>query len=154
MNLTEEQISTLKEKALAGAQLNELQKVIQEEFQQSITYMETRFLISDLEIEVISPAKDPEKTPEPKQEEPPSQFRMDQPSNPEAPHGSVTVDVDNFAKPGAVLNGSVIWSDGKTSTWLIDEQGGLDMKTADPTYQPTAADIDTFQTKLRAMLER
>ena len=51
--LTAEQISEIKIWASEGAQLPEIQRRIREEMDHSPTYMDTRFLILDLGIELL-----------------------------------------------------------------------------------------------------
>jgi len=144
MKLTEEQISTLTQKASEGAQLNDLQKVIQTEFKQNITYMETRFLISDLGINIL--------TEEVAEETNDSEIETaSEPVN-EEHSGKVSVTVDEITRPGAVVNGRVTWSDGTSASWIIDQAGGLAMDAEDPTYQPPQKDIEDFQMQLRQLL--
>jgi len=153
MNLSEEQILTLKERAANGAQLNDLQKTIQNDFSMSITYMETRFLMSDLGINILSPEElAPE---EPTLPEAPA---AEEPSvAPEPPQdlsslSNVKVSVDQVTRPGAMVNGSVTWSDGVTSAWAVDQMGRLALDSADENYQPSPNDIEDFQLELRKLL--
>jgi len=166
MDFTDEQISTLKESAENGAQLNELQSIIQDTFGKSITYMETRFLISDLGIEISS------QTPETESAVPSTDFSVNsEPSinleeqglhnedtdlhnEEEILDSGVSISIDDSPEPGTLLSGTVIWSDGEKAQWLIDETGGLDMKTEDPNYQPSNSDIESFQTNLREMIDK
>jgi len=148
MNLSEEQVTTLKQKAAEGGQLNDLQKMIQNDFGKNITYMETRFLISDLGIEILT-----EETPtDTKTDENIASPASEPPLPAEGDSIGVTVSVDEIARPGAVVNGQVTWSDGQTASWIIDQAGGLAMDSSDPTYQPSQNDIEEFQLKLRQIL--
>lgn len=149
MKLSEEQITLLQEKAREGGQLNDLQKIIQNDFGKNITYMETRFLISDLGIEILT--EEPPEEPESKTGQ---EGEADAGMSPltEEQTGGVTVAVDEITRPGAVVNGQVRWSDGQTANWIIDQEGGLAMDSADPTYQPSQNDIEEFQLKLRQLL--
>ena len=74
--LSQEQIDALKKRAAEGATLSDLQLQIKEDFDISITYMDTRFLILDLGIELLEEPKE-----EPKEEEKPAAV----------PTGTVTV---------------------------------------------------------------
>ena len=155
MKLTEEQVTVLKNKSSEGAQLNDLQKIIQEEFQISITYMETRFLVSDYNIEIISPTKAVNETPQaPLNTTPtPEKAPANEPDAPAAGAANVQVSVDQVTAPNAVINGRVIWSDGQSASWMIDQAGGLALDPQDPSYQPSREDIEDFQAKLRQLLE-
>jgi hypothetical protein len=59
--LTPDQISALKQRAAEGASMSDLQRHLKDEFGFSLTYMDTRFLILDLGIELIEEPKEPEK---------------------------------------------------------------------------------------------
>ena len=52
MKLTEDQISTIKSWIESGDDLGKIQNQIRESFDINLTYLETRFLLSDLDIEL------------------------------------------------------------------------------------------------------
>jgi hypothetical protein len=137
--LTPEQIAALKQKAAEGATMSDLQRHMKEEFGISITYMDTRFLILDLGIELIEEPKE-----EPKAEEKAAPI----------PTGTVTVTMDALTLPGALVSGKVTFSDGETAIWMLDQTGrpGLDPDT--PGYRPAQEDIMEFQKQLRALIEK
>jgi hypothetical protein len=112
---------------------------MKEEFGISITYMDTRFLILDLGIELIEEPKE-----EPKAEEKAAPI----------PTGTVTVTMDALTLPGALVSGKVTFSDGETAIWMLDQTGrpGLDPDT--PGYRPAQEDIMEFQKQLRALIEK
>jgi len=144
MTLSDDQIALIKEKAANGAQLNDLQKFIQNDFQTNITYMETRFLISDLGIEILTEEEpvEEEETKEdilPESELPPNE-------------GGVSVTVDQVTRPGVMVSGSVTWSDRKSSTWYVDQMGQLGLESAEEGYQPSPEDVEAFQIQLRQAL--
>jgi len=136
--LTEDQITTIKSWAADGAQLSEIQKKITEEFKISVTYMDTRFAILDLEIELVEEKKD---------EPAPKVVAMPVPS------GKVTVTMDSIAVPGAMVSGTVEFSDGETAVWKLDQTGRPSLDLANPDYEPTQEDIMEFQTQLRALIQ-
>ncbi len=138
--LTPDQIAALKQRAAEGATMSDLQRHLKEEFGISITYMDTRFLILDLGIELLE-----EKKEEPKKEE-------EKPAP--VPTGEVTVTMDTLTLPGALVSGKVTFSDGETAIWMLDQNGrpGLDPDT--PGYRPTQDDIMEFQVQLRALIEK
>jgi len=141
--LTDDQKESLRAQAAAGATLSDLQRHLKEAFDVSCTYMDMRFVVLDLGIELIAPkADEPEKpiedatvTPVP------------------AADGGVSVSVDSITLPGSLVSGKVTFSDGETGVWMIDQAGrpGLDPDT--PGYRPSQEDVMEFQTKLRALLE-
>lgn len=139
--LSTEQIDALRQCAAAGGSMSDMQKLLKETYGISITYMDTRFLILDLGIELIEESKDEPAKAEPEKPAP-------------IPTGTVTVTMDNLTLPGAMVSGKVTFSDGETGIWMIDKTGrpGLDPDT--PGYHPTQEDIMEFQVQLRALIEK
>lgn len=136
--LSEEQISSIKDWASKGAQLSEIQKRITEEFEITVTYMDTRFAILDLGIELV----------EEKKEDP----ALEVPSVP-VPTGKVTATMDSIAVPGTLVSGKVEFSDGETALWSLDQTGRPSIDPSTPGYQPKQEDIVEFQTQLRAIVQ-
>jgi hypothetical protein len=136
--LSEDQITAIKSWAAEGEQLPGIQLRMKEEFALSLTYMDTRFLILDLGIELAEEKKD-----EPIAEVKPALV----------PTGEVTVTMDSIALPGAIVSGKVVFSDGESGIWMLDQTGrpGLDPDT--PGYAPSREDLVIFQQKLRALIE-
>ena len=138
-----------------GLQLAEIQKRLSEDFGLRLTYMEVKFLVSDLALlpkdrepapRVDLPAKAPAG---PGQPATPS-------SPPPAPAKSapdrVSVTVDNIARPGTVASGTATFTDGKTAGWYLDEMGRLGLVPPAPGYRPPAADVAEFQAALEREL--
>ena len=126
-----------------------MQRHLKEEFGISCTYMDMRFVVLDLGIELI----------EPKVDEPADADAVVTDDAVPAPDaaapaaGEVSVSVDSITLPGTLVSGKVTFSDGETGVWMIDQSGrpGLDPDT--PGYRPSQEDVMEFQTKLRAILE-
>ena len=137
--LTPEQKDSLKQWAAEGATMSDLQRHLKEDFGHTITYMDTRFLILDLGIELIEEPKV-----EPKKEEKPVLV----------PTGFVTTTMDSLTLPGALVSGKVTFSDGETGVWMLDQTGrpGLDPDTEG--YRPTPEDIKEFQVQLRDLIQK
>lgn len=138
--LTAEQISVIKVWASEGAQLPEIQGRIREEMDHPVTYMDTRFLILDLGIELIV-----EKEPEPTPEAAESTFPTE---------GATHATMDAVPLPGSLVSGKVTFSDGELGVWTLDQTGRptLDFDTVG--YQPSREDIMEFQVQLRALIEQ
>jgi len=138
--LTAEQISAIKTWASEGAQLPEIQGRIREEMNHPVTYMDTRFLILDLGIELIV-----EKEPEPTPEVTGSTFPTE---------GATHATMDAVPLPGSLVSGKVTFSDGESGVWTLDQTGRptLDFDTVG--YQPSSEDIMQFQVQLRALIEQ
>jgi hypothetical protein len=138
--LTPDQIDSLKQRAAAGATMSDLQRHLKDDLGISITYMDTRFLILDLGIELI---EEPKEQPKPEEEK-----------SAAAPTGKVTVTMDSLTLPGALVSGKVTFSDGENAIWMLDQNGrpGLDPDT--PGYRPSEEDILEFQVQLRALIQK
>jgi hypothetical protein len=65
----------------------------------------------------------------------------------------VSATLDQAARPGAMVSGTVTFSDGMNGVWMIDEQGRPSVDPDQAGYQPTEADLVAFQEKLRVMLD-
>ena len=126
----------------------DVQKKLTEEFGFKVTYMDTRFLALDLELEF---AKDEEE----KIEDPAASVLAEDPAIPEFPAGIGEVDatIDQVARPGAMVSGTVTFSDGMKGHWLIDEMGRPSIDPDQAGYQPTEDDLEAFQEKLRVLLD-
>jgi len=137
--LTPEQKDAMKTWAAEGATMSEIQRRLKEEFGHTLTYMDTRFLILDLGIELIEEAKVV-----PKEEEKPAPV----------PTGFVSTTMDTLTLPGALVSGKVTFSDGETAVWMLDQTGrpGLDPDT--PGYRPGPEDIKEFQIQLRDLIQK
>lgn len=143
--LSEEQKSSLKQWAAEGASIADLQKRMKDDLGISITYMDARFLVLDLGIDIVVPAKEEEeKKPE----------AGDLTAAPVPDGEGVTVTIDNIALPGAMVSGKVIFSDGETGIWMLDQYGrpGLDADT--PGYRPSQEDIIEFQKQLSELVRK
>ncbi len=71
------------------------------------------------------------------------------------PSGSgVRLDVDRVTKAGALVSGTVRFSDGVSASWALDQFGRLLLQASRPGYQPSRQDMASFQQELRAALER
>jgi hypothetical protein len=153
-DLSEEQVAQVSAWAEAGAQLPDIQKKLGEEFGLSATYMDTRFLVLDLGIEVRSeePGEEAGGEPEAAGEEPsPIEAELAEPVG--GAGGSVTVSTDEISRPGAMVSGSVTFSDGQKARWLIDQLGRPGLEPDTPGYQPAEEDLVAFEQELRKALQ-
>lgn len=71
-----------------------------------------------------------------------------------APADGIAVEVDRVVRPGAVVSGSVTFSDGVSGKWALDQYGRLMLDTGQPGYKPGAADVQAFQRELQLQLQR
>jgi hypothetical protein len=136
--LSTEQVASLHQWAEEGASMYDLQRRLKEDFAISLTYMDTRFLVLDLGINLVEAAVE--------------ELKLQEKLAP-TPTGMVSVTMDTLALPGALVSGKVEFSDGETAIWMLDQSGrpGLDPDTAG--YRPSQPDIVEFQKQLRTLLE-
>jgi hypothetical protein len=149
MDLNPEQQAAVAQWVADGVSLSDVQKRIQDEFGIVMTYMDVRFLVIDLGVE-------PQDKPEPKSAEPETPADPDAPVEPDevsAP-GGLSLDVDAITKPGAVVSGTVVFSDGIKASWFLDQSGRLGLDAGDPGYKPSEDDLQVFQEQLRGALEK
>lgn len=136
--LSGEQVTAIQSWAAGGAQLPDIQLRMKEEFGFSLTYMDTRFLVLDLGIEIIVE----------KMEEPAAEIKQAP-----IPTGAVSVTMDAIAVPGAIVSGKVVFSDGEAGIWMLDQTGRPALDPDTPGYAPSREDVMEFQKQLRALIE-
>lgn len=174
MQLTEQQNQTIREWVATGLSLSDVQKNLKNEFGITMTYMDVRMLVLDLGASVKDkPEVKPPKampSPQPMQdeedspaydldEEPaPEALHQDQeassPDELQAPDSTVTLEMDSLVVPGAMVSGSVTFSDGTKARWLIDQYGRFGIEPETPGYRPSPEDMNDFQMQLRGELHR
>jgi len=147
MTVTDEQKAAVAEWVRDGAGLSDVQKRLQSEFDISMTYMDVRFLVIDLELTLQEAA-------EPAPEPPPEPATEAEVADSGALPGGVSVEVDRVVKPGTVVSGSVVFSDGRQATWSLDQMGRLALDAGDKEYRPSEEDLAEFQTALRNSLQK
>ena len=161
MELSAEQKKAVGQWVIEGASIAEVQKRLNEEFTLSLTYMEARFLIDDLELSLKDPVKtsvhtdlgvdagaDQSQPPVP-QASPADSIDLEPQGT-----GSISVEVDKISRPGMVVSGNVVFSDGVKATWALDQLGRLALDPGQSGYQPSAEDIEAFQQELSKQLQR
>lgn len=165
MSLTPEQTAAVSSWVAAGDNLSTIQKKLREQFSVALTYMDVRFLVDDLNLQLKDAPKkvdasDVTKT-QPKAapasgEVPPGEDDLADEALPPAGLGGVILDVDSVTLiPGAIASGKVTFSDGVTGKWIIDHQGRPGFtEISQPGYRPTPEDAKSFMNQLEAELQR
>lgn len=153
MTLTPEQETALRTWLADGATLSEVQNRLRTEFGLHPTFLDVRMTVMELGAQVrdrvaqvaaddVTKAKLPPKSPE---------AAAEAGALPAA--GGVTLTVDTLQViPGALVSGSVVFSDGEKARWYIDQLGRFGLETELPGYTPGDADMRDFQVKLRQEL--
>lgn len=143
-DLSSEQIASVTAWAAAGDQLPDIQGKLKEEFGFNATYMDTRFLVLDLGIELVVEAAEEENKPD----EPDPAEGLEK----AAGGGAVTVTLDQVTRPGAIVSGRITFSDGEKGQWFIDQMGRPGLDTDTPGYRPSEEDLVEFETQLRDLM--
>lgn len=184
MTLTPEQRATVASWVAGGDSLSTLQRKLREQFSVSLTYMDVRFLVDDLNLSLVDPAPrkesadlaKPAPAPGPRPSPTPAETAADAtppgadeaeldedaPVEEELPEdlpagaSSVTIDVDKVTlHPGALASGTVTFSDGVTGKWIVDNYGRPGFtEISRPGYRPSAADAQAFMQELSLQLHK
>ena len=162
MNLEDAHRKKVTEWIHQGLKLADIQNRLLSELGITMKYIEVRLLVDDLKLV----PKDPEpprpsplnNTPSPAPAEPPSAESTtagdELAPDTAAAAGSISVQVDHLARPGAVVSGKVTFSDGKKADWYFDQNGRLGLAPEVAGYRPIPADLQQFQTALDAELRK
>ena len=180
VQLSDEQKDAVRSWAEDGATLNDIQKRLKDEFDVSMLYMDVRFLVSDLGIELQDAKKKKEAEAEAAaQAEAEAAGEGGEGDAVEAEAevvgddvdgggetledlladdgeggGSVSVTVDSIAVPGTVVSGTATFSDGKGAKWYLDQMGRLGFDPDEPDYRPSELDVMAFQQELQGVLRQ
>jgi hypothetical protein len=159
MELTDVQKQAVGRWVGEGCGLSEIQERLSRELGVSMTYMDVRFLILDLGLEVKDKA--------PAVQDVAAESGQD-PAAPvtgavgegvagegvSGPPGGVNVELDRVTKPGAIVSGTVMFSDGVKASWGLDQLGRLALDAGQPGYRPSEQDLSAFQLQLRQALQK
>ncbi len=170
MILTPEQKAAVSTWVAAGDSLYTVQKKLSDEFKVSMTYMDVRFLVDDLNLQLKDPAPKADASdvgkaaPAPEKkgfiEKAKEKLGLGDAAAPpvdeaDAAPGGLRVTVDKVTLiPSAMASGTVTFSDGVTGKWVVDNQGrpGL-MEVSQPGYRPSPADAQAFMQELSLALQ-
>lgn len=146
MEISDAQKATITQWIQEGRSLADVQRSLREEFEISMTYMDVRFLVDDLDIAVV---EEEEVAEEDADAEPAVAEIVDEGD------GTVTVDVDAIMRPGSLVSGTVRFSDGVSLGWQLSAAGQLGLIPGDdPEYRPAPEDVQSFQTQLEEVLRK
>ena len=129
--LSPEQIQSIRTWAEEGLDLNAIQKRLHEDLNIKLTFMDTRFLLQDLDIRISQPE------PEPEAEQP-----GELPGTMPPP--------DEITPPHALMAGKVLFKSGAQGAWDIDRTGRINWDVT--LGEPTADDLREFETELQSVI--
>ncbi|MCZ6675249.1 MAG: hypothetical protein O7C75_20135 [Verrucomicrobia bacterium] len=159
MNLSDAQKEAIAGWVAEGSKISDIQSRINETFELSLTYMDVRFLIDDLDLVIKdqpkpidsdlrnTPAQPPE--PEIAKDSVEGEMMSKSPVDGEG----VSVSLHRIYKPGSVASGDVVFSDGQQADWSLDQIGRLSLNPATKGYQPDETNLQNFQKKLSVLLQ-
>lgn len=153
-SLTDIQIKQIQAWADDGDGIPEIQKKLRDEFELRVTYLETRFLLEDLKIE-LKPTPVPEPEVKPEDTAAPEAAPDDESGLDDAAEsGGAKVTLDSLLRPGALISGKVDFGGGNKVSWWLDQMGRLGMDPGQPGFRPTEDQMIAFQTELRAVIQK
>ena len=134
-----------------GMGLSDIQKKINDDFGVVMTYMDVRFLVDDLNLDLVDTVEETnEKTDETSTVEDAQETSANDLLEGEN-SGGVSVEVDTVTPPGAMASGLLL-SDGQNKKWTIDQFGRLGLSGGDDSYKPSDEDVMEFQKQLDSAL--
>lgn len=150
MELTDSQKSAVTGWIQEGRSIAEVQRLLLDEFKISMTYMDVRFLVDDLDIAMVEP--EPEEDASADEAKPATDAELVD----EGGVGGVNVEVDAVMRPGSLVSGTAKFTDGKSLGWQLSASGqlGLVPDESDPEYRPSDQDLQEFQTQLQEVLQK
>ena len=161
--LSEDQVALIRQWAANGAQLADIQKRLEGDMELRLSYMETRFLILDLGVEIRNLAQEEAEANQSDEEEKIEEEGQSLPNDelteddleilPPTEGGNVKVSVDDIARPGLMASGRVTFGDGQAGMWYVDEMGRLGIDPEVDGYRPSETDILAFQRELQSVME-
>jgi hypothetical protein len=63
------------------------------------------------------------------------------------------VELDRVVKAGALVSGTVTFSDGVKASWSLDQFGRLGLSSGKPNYRPSEEDLQSFQEELTRLIQ-
>ncbi len=148
MTLSDEQKAIVASWIEGGSSLSDVQKNLQEHFSLKLTYMDVRFLVDDLQLQIKDAPRQSEAVArlETAKQQGESERRG-------VPPGGVHVTIDQITKPQAMISGKVTFSDGETADWMLDRTGRLGLNPTKPSYRPSQEDVMAFQEELQRLAQ-
>ncbi len=157
MQFNDNQKNYVRKWVAEGCGLTEIQKRLNDEFKLSVTFLDLRFLVLDLGLVIKEQVKNTSAGLDLAKAAPGQPDAEAAELGPDSPDsggiGSVAVTLDRIVKPGAVVSGTVRFSDGVSASWLLDQLGRLALDAGKPNYRPSPEDVQAFQVELRNLLQ-
>jgi hypothetical protein len=168
MNLDDAQKRKVAAWITEGLKVSEIQKRLDAELGERMTYMEVRLLLDDLSLvpkDQPVPVSEKQLGQSPQGTKPDSAPPAAQPpesgsaaqtpaQTPTPGSGKVAVNVDAVTQPGTLVSGTVTFSDGNVASWYLDQTGRLGLAPKQQGYRPSPEDLEDFQFELQTELQK
>ena len=137
-----------------GHSLSDVQKILQDEYNIQLTYMDLRLISSELDVEWEEPEKE--------QANPINNvIDKDSMSGDEGAgaswgnngEGKTVIEVSKVVRPGAVVSGDVKFKSGARAEWHLDPLGRLGLNPTGGSDKPSEDDLKDFQIELQKALQ-
>ena len=136
----EERKRVVGEKLNEGYSLADVQRILDEEYDEKITFLDLRMLAAELEVDWDHIDEEQGKGQEVIQD-------VSKAPTGDA-EGGTQVTISKVVRPGAVLSGDVVFKSGVRAEWYVDSSGRLGLNPQGEA-QPTEEDIQDFQEELQ-----
>ena len=133
-----------------GRSLAEVQKILDSEHNEKITFFDLRMLASELENVDWSGQDEKKDARKEKTSVEDASDSLDDGDDKE--QSGTIVEFSKLTRPGIALSGSVRFASGATAEWVLDQYGRLTFEKSEG--QPTQEDIEDFQEQLKKKLSR
>jgi hypothetical protein len=166
MELTSEQKKAVTDWVAKGDGLSEVQRKLASEFNITMTFMDVRFLVDDLGATLKNKqTAQPKAIPASPNDDLTTGAAAGAPADEEAVEdlpppaadgviSNVKIDIDVIMKPGAIVSGTVVFSDGVKASWSLDTSGRLALSASKEGYRPGPDDVRAFQQELTKQLQK
>jgi hypothetical protein len=148
MTLNEQQKTAVTSWANEGCSLSEIQRRLAQQFNLTMTYIDVRLLVLEIGASIKEQPK-PAKAADLKAAPAPDALNEEEALSdvePEPALGGLAVEVDRVVRAGAVISGTVVFSDGVRASWALDQTGRLSLNAGNQKdYRPSQADAQAFQ---------
>ena len=157
MQLNEQQTKAVKSWIELGDGLSEVQRKLRAEYGISMTFMDVRLLMLDMNVTVKDKVAPKKEVIVPAQKSGEETTAADEPdimpeNEEEGTAGGVSLTLDRLIKPGTIVSGTVRFSDGVSASWGLDQMGRLMLNPEKQNYKPSQEDVRGFQVELQKLL--
>jgi len=132
-----------------GQSLSDIQKLLKNDHNIKMTFLDLRLLAAELEeIDWSKQKADIQADKEKKKAE---EDKIKEKEQEATEVGKTVVKVDKVKRPGSMANGTVKFASGASAEWILDQTGRLALDNQ--CGEPTPDDVQEFQVELQSILQ-